>query len=346
MKLVRMGPIEFELAAFSEQGPRPENQDAYSIDAFADKGLVALADGMGGEKSGRVAADTALEALTGSARIRTIEDGRRAAREADRRVIRTAETDSERLGGMGCALGFLALSEGGDGPAWISGHTGDVRILSRSPDGVLRLETRDHTPAFSRWENGEITLDEIPDSVGANRLQRAIGRGGEAEVNWLPAAAGWSWLIISDGVYKAMRMDEIGLALASATTEDAAEAIRNKVAERGADDNYTAVVVRARGGPAAAVPPPTSAASMPHDSTPAERRPGAAPGIALALAVLAMVLAIAAFWTDRERDTQLEQLQTRVDSLGSMVRQMVDPFGLNVPASTVAPGTLESDTAR
>jgi hypothetical protein len=58
------------------------------------------------------------------------------------------------------------------------------------------------------------------------------------------------------------------------------------------------------------------------------------------------VLAIAAFWTDRERDTQMEQLQTRVDSLGSMVRQMVDPFGLNVPASTVAPGTLESDTAR
>src|SRR5690606_19156130 len=157
--------------------------------------------------------------------IRTVDAARRAVREADRQVSAGAESDPERLGGMGCALGLLSLANGGDGPGWIAAHVGDVRILSRSPDGVVRLETRDHTPAFARWEAGEITLDEIPDSSGANRLQRAVGRNGEADVAWLPAAPGWSWLLMSDGVYKAMRLEEIAAAMAAPDPAAACAAI-------------------------------------------------------------------------------------------------------------------------
>ena len=238
--------ILFEIAAVSEQGPRSENQDAFSIDTFPSTGIVAVADGMGGERSGRLAADTALEAVVGGDAIRSLDDARRSARRADATVAQSAERRPEAHAGMGCALGFMALSGGrGDGTGWYAAHVGDVRILSRAPDGTLRLETRDHTPAFARWEAGEISLDEIPDTSGANRLQRAVGRGGEADVSWLPARPGWSWLIISDGIYKAMRLDELGAVMAEPTAGNAVEAIRRKVIERGPDDNFTAVLVRA-----------------------------------------------------------------------------------------------------
>lgn len=338
------GTIRFEVAGFSEQGPRPENQDAFATDAFESVRLIALADGMGGEKSGRIAADTALEALKGVAPIGTIAEARRAVREADRAVSEAAERDPERLGGMGCAIGLLSLTEGSDGPGWIAAHVGDVRILSRSPDGVLRLETRDHTPAFARWEAGEITLDEIPDSAGANRLQRAVGRSGEADVCWLPAAPGWSWLLISDGVYKVMRLDELAEAMAAPTPAETCATVRRKVHERGPDDNYTAVMVRALGGPApAAAPPPASgSAAMPSTSEGAMKR-SAVGGIALAMAALALALAGFAVWSGRdtalgsEDRARIERLRVEVDSLRALLSGAVEPLGPTGPDPSTLP---------
>lgn len=331
----------FEVAAVSEQGPRTENQDAFSIDTFPDTGIVAVADGMGGERSGRLAADTALEAVVGAEPVRTLDDARRITRRADATVARAAERRPDAHGGMGCALGFLSLVSGtGDGTGWVGAHVGDVRILSRAPDGTLRLETRDHTPAFARWEAGEISLDEIPDTSGANRLQRAVGRGGEADVIWLPARAGWSWLIISDGVYKVMRLDELGAVMAEPTAGEAVEAIRQKVLERGPDDNFTAVLVRALpdSNPTPVLhertlPMPGSATpSPPTAPAPSPRRGGSA--AALVVAFLALLASLAALWllwqgrTDAmARADEVARLQASVDSLSARVQELIDPFG-------------------
>jgi serine/threonine protein phosphatase PrpC len=333
---VALHGLLFEIAAVSEQGPRTENQDAYSVDTFAETGIVAVADGMGGERSGRLAADTALEAVVGAEPIRSLDDARRIARRADATVAQAAERRPDAHGGMGCALGFLSLVTGtGDGTGWIGAHVGDVRILSRSPDGTIRLETRDHTPAFAKWEAGEISLDEIPDTSGANRLQRAVGRGGEADVSWIPARPGWSWLIISDGVYKAMRLDELGRAMEEPTAEAAVEAIRQKVLERGPDDNFTAVLVRALND---ANPTPVLHERTLPMNTPA-RPPEAAPArrggsaLAMGLALLALLAALAALWLTwqarQEEATSagaMERMQTQVDSLGVLVQELRTPF--------------------
>src|SRR5690606_38938835 len=111
----RMNPVsvhgmELDVAGFSEQGPRSENQDAFAVDAFVDRSLIALADGMGGEKSGRVAADTALDALRQAAPIRTVDDARRAVRDANEMLEKTSASDPDVYGGMGCALGLLSLT--------------------------------------------------------------------------------------------------------------------------------------------------------------------------------------------------------------------------------------------
>ncbi|HEX8245210.1 MAG TPA: hypothetical protein VF541_16985, partial [Longimicrobium sp.] len=175
----------------------------------------------------------------------------------------------------------------------------------------------DHTPAFARWEAGDIALDEIPDTPGANRLQRAVGHGGEADTTWIPVKAGWTFLVHSDGVTKAMRLDELGDAMALASSAAACEAICRKVEERGPDDNYTAVVVRVlpddgsapagdatlpSPGPAPAAPPPgprgrgdTELAAdarrgpfNPPDDVSSRRSPLGAIGTGLAVVALAL----------------------------------------------------------
>jgi PPM family protein phosphatase len=346
----------FEIAAVSEQGPRTENQDAFSIDTFPDTGIVAVADGMGGERSGRLAADTALEAVVGGDPIRSLDDARRTARRADSVVAQAADRRPEAHGGMGCALGFLSLvTAAGDGTGWIGAHVGDVRILSRSPDGTVRLETRDHTPAFAKWEAGEISLDEIPDTSGANRLQRAVGRGGEADVVWLPARPGWSWLIISDGVYKAMRLDELGQVMEEPSAEQSVTAIRAKVLERGPDDNFTAVLVRAL---ADAVPTPVlhdrtlPMASPTRPAAPQNHRSGGS-AAALGVAVLALLASLAALWmfwqgqnSAVDRSEEINRLRTEVDSLGALVQQLQAPFAptLGAPVTDSLPPAQEDST--
>jgi serine/threonine protein phosphatase PrpC len=346
--------LRFSIAAMSEQGPRPENQDAYSIDLFATHGWVAVADGMGGERGGRLAADTALAALADGDPIHSLDDARRAVRAADSAVIRAAERNPEETQGMGCALCLLALADASSlGPTWIAAHVGDVRIISRSPDGATRLETRDHTPAFARWEAGEISIDEIADSAGANRLQRAVGRGGSADVGWLPARPGWSWLIISDGVYKVMRLDELAELMAMNSPEAACQALRQKVSERGPDDNYTAVFVRALGGPPGT--PVTEDRTEPMipataTVTPAHRSGPWGP-IAAVLALVALALAGYALWSAQDSSAratdrmELERLRTTVDSLRLEVQELNEPFGLATPEEPVQ-NTVDGGTSR
>jgi len=241
---IRAYGLVFDVAGASGQGPRPENQDAFTVTRFPQLGLVAVADGMGGQRAGRMAAETALEAIAAAGPIRSLDAARYAVRSADEAVSRTAGADPEREG-MGCALSVMALTQDRAGHVgWLVASVGDVRVISRSSDGTVRLETRDHTPAFARWEAGEIPLDEVPDSPGANRLMRAVGHGGEADTTWIPAKPGWSYLLHSDGVTKTMRLDELGEAMALPSAAAACEAISRKVEERGPDDNYTAVVVR------------------------------------------------------------------------------------------------------
>lgn len=349
--------MRFDIAAFSEQGPRVENQDAYTVDSFERTALLALADGMGGEKSGSIAAKLALDTLLARAPFRTVEEARRGVREADRALAARAAEQPEFHGGMGCALGLLAFLDGADGPGWIAAHVGDVRILSRSPDGLIRLETRDHTPAFSRWEAGEISLDEIPDSAGANRLQRAVGRGGTPDLVWLPAHANWSWLILSDGVYKAMRLDELNHAMGAESALATCDAIRRKVEERGADDNYTAIQVRILTGPGVTGASAARRSTMTTPGTPEGglrptgeahpshgRRNSSWPSlllsaVALLLALAALALAGgAAGRGDQARE--IEELRSELEALQIQINEVRDPFGPAAPP--LVPGTRNS----
>ncbi|CAA9294850.1 MAG: hypothetical protein AVDCRST_MAG68-1763 [uncultured Gemmatimonadetes bacterium] len=359
--LVKMHGLLFDVAGISAQGPRSENQDAFSVDAFAGTGLVAVADGMGGERAGRMAADTALRAVAEQAPIQSLDAARYAVRAADEAVARAALEAPDDRHGMGCALAIASLTrDRSHGLGWVCANAGDVRVLSRSPDGTVRLETRDHTPAYARWEAGEIALDEIPDSPGANKLQRAVGRGAEADAAWVPVRPGWTYLLVSDGITKAMRLDELGQAMIVGDAATACEAIARKVEERGPDDNYTAVAVRVLPDgaapaiddsltqesprPAAAVPlaarAPASGPLNPPDSVTRSRTSPLAP-IALVLAVLALALAGYSLMTAmtardsaRTGTAGVADLRTRVATMEASVAR---PDSGSAPAAAQTP---------
>ncbi|HEX8359486.1 MAG TPA: protein phosphatase 2C domain-containing protein [Longimicrobium sp.] len=354
-----MHGLLFDVAGISAQGPRPENQDAFSVDAFAGTGLVAVADGMGGERAGRMAADTALRAVAEQAPIQSLDAARYAVRAADEAVARAALEAPDDRHGMGCALAIASLTrDRSHGLGWVCANAGDVRVLSRSPDGTVRLETRDHTPAFARWEAGEIALDEIPDSPGANKLQRAVGRGAEADASWVPVRPGWTYLLVSDGITKAMRLDELGQAMMVGDAATACEAIARKVEERGPDDNYTAVAVRVladgaaaddtddsltqesprrpAAAPLAARPAASGPLNPPEPVTRSRTSPLAPIALLLALAAVALagyslMTALAARDSARSGTAGVADLRSRVAA---------------VEASLVTPDTAAADSAR
>jgi protein phosphatase len=345
-----MHGLVFDVAGISAQGPRNENQDAFSVDAFAGTGLVAVADGMGGERAGRMAADTALQAITGRGPIHSLDAARYAVRAADEAVARAAQEAPDDRAGMGCAIAIASLTrDRSHGLGWVCANAGDVRLISRSPDGTVRLETRDHTPAYARWEAGEIALDEIPDSPGANKLQRAVGRGAEADATWVPVRAGWTYLLVSDGITKAMRLDELGEAMTVGDSATACEAIARKVEERGPDDNYTAVAVRVLPDsaavddsltqesprPAAAAAPAAAAPARgpfnPPDSVTRTRTSPLA-GIALALALVALALGAYALMTAMNARKAADDSIARVQSLS---QQNAAP-AVTAPADSLA----------
>lgn len=371
LRPVQAHGMAFDVAGGSAIGPRKENQDAFRIDAFPEAGIVALADGMGGERGGRVAAETALGALVGGAAIRSLDAARFAVRHADEAVARAAEEAPDERKGMGCALALLSLAaDRGGSVGWVAAHVGDVRVLSRSPDGAVRLETRDHTQAYARWEAGEIGMDEIPDSPGANRLQRAVGRGGEADAAWIPVRPGWSYLLLSDGVTKAMRLDELGEAMAAPGAAATVEQVMRKVAERGPDDNYTAVAVRVLGGDAPhpeatlPVPPrrreastatateetPRNLFNPPPEATVNARRSSPLAWVALLLALAAAALGGWAVYQATGGAAAGAGLEARLDSLSAEVAAMrdsaaVDTFPAVPPAAPGAPADTTQGTA-
>jgi serine/threonine protein phosphatase PrpC len=365
----------FDVAGASAQGPRNENQDAFTVTRFPQLGLVAVADGMGGQRAGRVAAETAIEAVTAAGPIRSLDAARYAIRAADDAVAKTAGGDPAKLEGMGAALTVMALTQDRAGDVgWLVANVGDVRVISRAPDGLVRLETKDHTPAFARWEAGEIALDEIPDSPGANRLQRAVGHGGDADTTWIPVRPGWAYLVHSDGVTKTMRLDELGEAMALPSAAAACEAIARKVEERGPDDNYTAVVVRVL--PDGAVPPGEATLPSPglaargDDATADRPRPAAAAsprpgpfnppddvrstrsplgGIATAVSVLALALGGYGLFTGMRAQgdanaarADAAALRTRVDSLQ---RLMAPDTAGRVPVTATDTGAKAANPA-
>lgn len=180
---------------------RSKNEDSYAV--LPDRGLLAVADGMGGAAAGEVASriftDTTLEAFSGSPA--TAQEAALWVQDAFRRAnerIRGYASTNVRFKDMGCTAEVVAFH----GEGFVLGHVGDSRTyLFRR--GQLRQLTRDHSLVQEQVAQGLLTPDQARSHSLRNVILRAVGASESLAVDLVRGKrlAGDIFLLCSDGLH-------------------------------------------------------------------------------------------------------------------------------------------------
>jgi serine/threonine protein phosphatase PrpC len=229
-----------EHAALSDRGlRRPRNEDAY----LADPPVFAVADGVGGNRGGQVAARLAIRELA-AASLATLArpTGLVGAVDAANARIHAAGETVASFAGMATTLTAVAVV---DGELRIA-HVGDSRLY-RVRDGRLDRLTRDHTYVEELIRSGRLQPAEAGTHRWRSILSRALGLDPDVEVDGMtyPGVAGDVHIVCSDGLTKALSDEQIQTAIAQAPTlAAAAHALVASANSQGGRDNVTVVMFR------------------------------------------------------------------------------------------------------
>lgn len=228
--------LRVEAGFATEKGKRDDNQDYVAI-CVGPRGpgalhgvAAAVADGVGGHKGGRVAAEIAVRAFMEGyyAQPETLGVVRAAARslEAANAWIAAQARVDPLLEGMASTFSTLILSR----RAGCVLHAGDTRIYRLSASGLEQL-TKDHVVGRGDF---------------AHALRRAVGF--EEALLFEHASFGLSlhdrFLLCSDGVHGALNSSTLrDLLVERQSPQEASEIIVQAALDAGSDDNVTALVV-------------------------------------------------------------------------------------------------------
>jgi len=193
-------PVSWTSHAVSHVGTvRKINEDA-CLDR-PERGLWAVADGMGGHSAGDVASSRIIEALDGLSPAGSLSEMAGVVEDALRRVnldlLKLArDSDKHTIGSTAAVLvmhGRHALC------IW----AGDSRIY-RFRKGRLEQLTQDHAMVEDMVEAGLISRAEAEHHPQANRITRAVGAMEDlfVDMDIHPVEPGDRFLICSDGLYK------------------------------------------------------------------------------------------------------------------------------------------------
>jgi serine/threonine protein phosphatase PrpC len=233
----RLAGVKASVGFASETGPRERNEDfggaVFGMELPQPRRdiVAAIADGIGGHKGGRVAAETAVRGfLDGFCDLPETMEVRRASAtvlNALNRWIYTLGQRDAQSAGMGCTFTALVLR----GRVAHVVHVGDTRAYRLRGDR-LTLLTVDHVR-----EDG---------SGRSNILSRALGVEMEVRLDYAtqPVARHDRFLLCSDGVHGVLTAETITDILRErSASEDSARALVAAALEYGSTDNCTALVV-------------------------------------------------------------------------------------------------------
>lgn len=220
---------------------RKQNEDAVYMDA--ERGVFAVADGMGGHLAGEVASRLAVETVREMAeskepaRVRLLQE---AVARAHERIVTHAASRPE-CAGMGTTLSVL----------WTSGHyayiahVGDSRIY-RLRGGKLEQITRDHSLVEELVSARLITRQEARVHPRRNIITRALGTDGDntPDMQVTESRPGDVWLLCTDGLSGMVDDAQIARALAQHSVEKAADTLLSRALSAGGRDNVTFIIYR------------------------------------------------------------------------------------------------------
>jgi protein phosphatase len=232
--------LAFAFCARSVAGPRPDNQDS----GIAGPGLLAVADGVGGQVGGAVASGLVASWLAPLAMGLTgphPEDEIARVVAGSNERLRAAAAIRPRLKGMATTLSALAVA----GDEVVLAHIGDSRAY-RSRGWSLTQLTRDHTLVQALIDAGSITEEEALVHPHRSAVYAALHGGDEdtggLEVCRVPVAPGDRLLVCSDGLSGALGPADLAHLLAGAPDVDSAVAALLEAALPTASDNVTVLV--------------------------------------------------------------------------------------------------------
>ena len=222
----------------SETGPRKRNEDfggavfGWELPQPRRDVVAAVADGIGGAKGGRVAAETAVRGfLDGFCDLPETMEVRRAAAQVINSLNRWIYSQGQRdveAAGMGCTFTALVLR----GRFAHVLHVGDTRVY-RLRDERLACLTTDH-------------VREGGGTGRSNILSRALGVEAEVRLDYAaqPLALHDRFVLCSDGVHAFLSAEAIaGILRERSASDDSARALVAAALDAGSTDNCTALVV-------------------------------------------------------------------------------------------------------
>ena len=235
--------MTFECVSRTHVGLRRKvNEDSLAI--RTERGLWAVADGMGGHDAGDVASAKVVEALLDLPIVYgldpLVERAVEALLNANRELIELAgSTEVERS--IGSTVVGLAIAGGEYRCFW----AGDSRAYQLRGDRLVQL-SRDHSLVQSLVDAGMLSPGEALDHPNANVITRAVGVAPDLVVETVggDALPGDRFILASDGLTRLVEDEELAAELASDDLEQAADRLVEMVLARGAPDNVTLVIVK------------------------------------------------------------------------------------------------------
>ncbi len=240
--------LRFTSAAITDRGlsdKRPNNEDSYL--ELVERGLFAVADGVGGAQAGDVASNMAMEMLfeAFSHNQKTIdpEDLMEVAIQRANASIYQMAHDLPQLSTMATTIVALHLV----GNVATIGHVGDSRLYRLDAGGNLFRETQDHSIVEEEVRAGRMTQAQAATHPSRNVISRALGAEEHVEVDMktIMFEIGTTFLLCSDGITRHLSDPEIReILLTCPDTIEICRQMKNLCFSRGAEDNLTAVVIK------------------------------------------------------------------------------------------------------
>ena len=247
-----------EIASHTDPGMvRSHNED--SIASIAEKGLVVLADGMGGYNAGEVASGMATTVITTELR-QLLEDhaphevdpqsGQKAALKMLREQVAKANTSiyqasqsQPQYAGMGTTLVVVLFYDN----RMMVAHIGDSRLYRMRGDEFGQV-TKDHSLLQEQIDAGMLTKEQAKQSANKNLVTRALGidPAVEAEIHEYDTQPGDIYLLCSDGLSDMVSDEDIGMALQalSANLNLAAQQLVQMANDNGGRDNVSVILIK------------------------------------------------------------------------------------------------------
>lgn len=244
--------MEYEIGRVSRTGNREDNQDRLAALETEHAVLLALADGMGGQHGGALAAQTLIDTV--SAELTYYSFPVPQPQQFLTRLLHRAH-EAVRAAGQAAdppvdpgTTAVLCLIQNG-AATWA--HVGDSRLYLFRKDVAL-YRTRDHSYVEDLYRAGKLSLarrqghpmrNYVTQCIGLQRSFPKLGLSRE-----IPLEAGDVLLLCSDGLWEPLDDVQLGARLA----EDDLEQALNRLGERAEEaswprsDNISALALRVR----------------------------------------------------------------------------------------------------